>query len=60
MEQVLEEPQFRVTTDERCLEPIRAPSAGSLGDHTQRPPRRDRCLLALEDVLPGGFVGDGA
>ena len=49
VEQVLEQAQLVVAADERRLEPVVAAAAAALGDDPQRPPRRDRRCLALED-----------
>ena len=58
VEQVLEQAQLRVPTDERSLEAVRAAHALALGNHAQRDPCRDRQVLALEVLRPGRFEGD--
>ena len=60
VEQVLEQPQLRVATDERRLEALVTAPPAALGDDAQGQERRDRRHLALEHLLARGLVRDGA
>ena len=51
VEQILEEAQLVLATDERRLERLGPVPPATLGDDRGRPPRLDRGLLALEDLL---------
>ena len=58
MEQVLDEPELVVAADKRGLQGVGPAAAAPFGDDPQRPERGDRCELAFQCVLPGGFEGD--
>jgi hypothetical protein len=58
VEQVLEEAELLVATDERRFERLRAVPAAALGNDAKRTPRRDGRCLALEGLLADGFEGD--
>ncbi len=58
-EQVLQETQLVIPTDERRLEALRPVPSPDLGHDAQRPPRRDRRRLALEGLLADRLERDG-
>ena len=58
VEQVLEQAQLVVATDERGLERLAPVPPADLGDDPQRAPGRDRGRLALERLLAGLLEGD--
>ncbi len=60
MEVVLQLAELLVTPDERRLERLRPTDPAALGDHADRPPRRYRADLALEDLVGGGLEDDRA
>ncbi len=60
VEQVLEQPQLRVTPHERGFETVVAAAAASLGHDPHRAPGRDGQGLPLEIVLAGRLVGHRA
>ena len=47
-----------VAADERRLQLVAPAAAAALGDDADRPARRDRRLLALEDLVAGGLERD--
>ena len=59
VEQLLEQPELGIATDERWLQPIVAPAATALGNDPQGPPQSHRRSLALECVLARWLEGDG-
>ena len=58
VEELLDEPQLPVATDERRLEPGRLERSASAGGDAESTPERHGLVLALELVGPGGGVGD--
>ena len=58
VEEILDELQLAVATDERRLEPGRAHRAAPARDDAQRAPELHRLRLALHLVLAGVLVGD--
>ena len=58
MEQVLQEAQLLVATDEGSLEGIAPVPPAAFGHDPDRSPGRDRGALALEGLLAEWFVGD--
>ncbi len=60
VEEVLEQPQLRVVTDERRLKPVGPPRAAAPPDDADRPEGRDGGRLALEELIARGLVGDRA
>ena len=58
LEQVLEEPDLVVATDERRLEALPGATTVPLADDAQRPPGGDRAGLALQLLLADWFEGD--
>ena len=60
VQEVLQQAQLVVATHERRLDPLAPALAAALGDDPERPPRRDRGGLALEELLAGRLEGDRA
>ena len=58
VEELLEETQLSVATDERGLQPFRLPPSGPAGDHAQSAPQRHWLGLALHLVDAGVLVRD--
>ena len=60
VEEVLEQAQLLVATDERRLEPVAPAETLALADDAQGEPGRHRQLLALQDLVGDGLEGDRA
>ncbi len=60
VEEVLEEAQLLVATDERRLEPVAPAEALALADDAEGQPGGHRQLLALQDLVGDGLEGDRA
>ena len=60
VEDVLEQSELVVTTDERRLDALAPAETASLGDDAQGPPSRHRCRLALEHLVAGRLEDDRA
>ena len=58
VEELLEQSELLVATDERRLERVARPLAAALGDDPQGAPGRHRLGLALERLLAGRLEGD--
>ena len=58
MEEILDQPQVGVTSDQRRLQSLLALRAANAADHACRAPEVDGLLLALEGVLAAVLVGD--
>ena len=58
VEQVLEEAQILIATDERRFERISPAASAAFGDHAHGAPRRDWCDLALEKLVARGLEYD--
>ena len=56
---VAQQPELVVATDERRLDLVGPAAAAALGDDPDRAERRHRRDLALQDLVAGGLEGDG-
>ena len=58
VEEILQQAHLLVAADERRLKCIAPIAPATLGDHAHGPPRGNRRLLALQDLVPGRLEGD--